>query len=67
MALAEARDSRDKPDALENAAFDLKAVNPNRADTTDKRTPAELMAFSHDKGKEADTALARLAALMAQP
>ena len=67
VALTEARDSRDKADALENAAFDIKAVNPNRADTTDKRTPAELMAFIHEKGREADTALARLAALMAQP
>jgi hypothetical protein len=63
-ALTEAREARDKADALENAAFDLKAVTPNRPDTTDKRTPAELMAFIGAKGKDADAALAKLAELM---
>lgn len=66
-ALTEAREARDKADAIENAAFDLKAVNPNRPDTTDKRTPAELMAFIDAKGKDADAALARRAVLMAEP
>jgi len=59
-----AREARDKADNIENTAYDLKAVNPNRADTTDKRTPAELMEFIDAKGKEADAALARLAAVM---
>lgn len=63
--LLEARESRDKAEAIENAAYDLKAVNPNRVDTTDKRTPAELMEFIKQKGLEADAALTRLAELTA--
>ena len=63
-ALTEGREARDKADTIENAAFDLKAVNPNRPDTTDKRTPAELMSFIEAKGKEADAALTRLASLI---
>ncbi len=65
--LTEAREARDKADAIENAAFDLKAVNPNRPDTTDKRTPVALMAFIEAKGKDADAALTRLEALMSAP
>lgn len=61
--LATAREARDKAENIENAAHDLKAVNPNRAGTTDKRKPAGLMEFIAAKGKEADQALSQLAAL----
>lgn len=56
----EAREFTAKADAIENAAYDLKAVNPNRVTTEDKRTPLELLDFIAVKGREADEALARL-------
>lgn len=40
--------------------FDLKAVNPNRKNTEDTRTPDELLAVIEAKGKEASAALAVL-------
>lgn len=61
----EARESLAKGEAIENAAYDLKAVNPNRVSTEDKRTPAQLIDFIADKGREADGALAKLRGLVA--
>jgi hypothetical protein len=55
-----------KGEAIEDAVYDLKAVNPNRATDEDTRTPAELLDFIADKGREADAALARLGNLVAQ-
>ena len=43
--------------AIENAVYDLKAVNPNRVNTEDLRTPLELLAAIAEKGREADAAL----------
>ncbi len=62
----EARETQAKADSIEDAAFDLKAVNPNRVSQEDKRTPQELLAFIAQKGLEADTALEQLSRLAAQ-
>ncbi len=59
-----ARENTAKAEAIENAAFDLKAVNPNRVTIVDNRTPNELLAAITEKGKEADAALARLGSLI---
>ena len=64
------RDSREndaKAQTLEDAVYDLKAVNPNKADVSDKRTAAELIEVIQSKGKDADAALGRLRALIAEP
>lgn len=61
----EARETDAKAEAIENAAYDLKAVNPNRKSDEDKRTPAELLDFIGNQGKDADAALARLRELVA--
>jgi type I restriction enzyme M protein len=58
-----ARESLAKAESIENAVYDLKAVNPNRASEEDTRTPAELLDFIAAKGREADAALGRLRAL----
>jgi type I restriction enzyme M protein len=65
--LREARETDAKAQSIEDAVYDLKAVNPNKPDVSDKRTPAELISFIQEKGREADAALARLQALMTQP
>lgn len=59
-----ARESLAKAESIENAVYDLKAVNPNRVSDEDTRTPAQLLDFVADKGREADAALARLRALI---
>jgi len=56
----EARESLSKAEIIENAAFDLKAVNPNRVTKEDKRTPVQLLDFIAAKGQEAETALKAL-------
>lgn len=60
----DARESLAKAEAIEDAAYDIKAVNPNRADDEDKRSPAELLDFIDRKGREADAALSRLRVLI---
>jgi len=60
----EIRDNLNKAQEIEDTIYDLKAVNPNRKSTQDTRTPAELLDFIDQKGKEADAALARLRALI---
>ena len=49
-----------KAKAIEDGAFDLKAVNPNRKNEEDQRTPAELLDFLEAKGREVTEALAGL-------
>lgn len=61
----QARENQSKAQEIEDAVFDLKAVNPNRVSEQDTRTPAELLDFIADKGKEADAALGRLRGLVA--
>jgi type I restriction enzyme M protein len=62
-----ARESLAKAESIENAVYDLKAVNPNRASEEDTRTPAQLLDFVAAKGREADAALARLRHLISDP
>ena len=45
---------------IEEKGFDLKAVNPNAKDTTDKRTPTELLDVIETKGREVAASLAAL-------
>ncbi len=54
------RENRNKAETIENAIYDIKAVNPNAKDTTDKRTPNELLEFIDEKSKEVVSALQRL-------
>ena len=61
----EAREALAKAEAIENAAYDLKAVNPNRVTTEDRRTRAELLQEIAAKGREVDTAMASLQKLVA--
>lgn len=67
---AKAREGREafaKAEAIENAAYDLKAVNPNRVTVEDQRTPVELLLEVETKGREADAALAHLRAMLNDP
>jgi hypothetical protein len=60
----EARESLAKGDSIENAVYDLKAVNPNRVTKEDKRTPDQLLEFIAAKGLEADASLKALRGLI---
>jgi type I restriction enzyme M protein len=60
---SQTRENRNKAETIENAIYDIKAVNPNTKDTTDKRTPAELLEFIAGKSKEVQIALDRLKAI----
>lgn len=57
---AEARELNAKAQAIEDAVYDLKAVNPNAKNDEDKRTPGELIALIRAKGREVEEALAVL-------
>jgi type I restriction enzyme M protein len=61
--LKEARDATNKADDIENAVYDLKAVNPNRQADVDRRTPAELLDLIEAKGREVAEAVAALRAM----
>ncbi len=63
--LRDARDAQAKAEGIEEAVYDLKAVNPNRTNNEDTRTPAELLDIIDAKGREADAALSRLRELLA--
>lgn len=56
----EAREFDGKAEDIENAAYDLKAVNPHKTPDADNRTPEELIDLIEAKGKEIAEALARL-------
>lgn len=56
----QARENRVKAETIENAIFDIKAVNPNAKDITDKRKPLELLEFITEKSNEVQIALGRL-------
>ena len=64
-ALREVREIEAKAVAIENAVYDLKAVNPNRRVEEDTRTPSEIIAAIEARGREADAALSRLQVLLA--
>ncbi|MGB8646626.1 MAG: N-6 DNA methylase [Anaerolineae bacterium] len=57
---AEARELMSKAQAIQDAVYDLKAVNPNAKADEDVRTPEELVARIREKGREAEAALAEL-------
>jgi type I restriction enzyme M protein len=64
IAEREARANQAKGQEIEDAVYDLKAVNPHRKTEEDTRTPSELLDFIAEKGCEADAALARLRKLV---
>ncbi len=49
-----------KAKEIEDAVFDLKAVNPNKKPVVDTRTPEELLDLIEAKGREIAEALATL-------
>lgn len=59
-----AREATAKAQAIEDAVYDLKAVNPREKKATDTRTPAELLEAIAEKGREVDAALERLRSLL---
>lgn len=59
---AEARELANKAQAIEDAVYDLKAVNPNAKSVEDTRTPDELLDFIELKGREVAEALSALRA-----
>ncbi|MFL5801384.1 MAG: hypothetical protein ACJ8CR_06540 [Roseiflexaceae bacterium] len=50
--------------AINAKNYDLKAVNPNAPDDSDRRTPEELLAIIDAKGREVEEALAPLRELV---
>lgn len=56
----ESKDLAAKAKEIEDAVYDLKAVNPNRKPVVDTRTPEELMDIIEAKGREVAEALAAL-------
>lgn len=59
-----AREATAKAQTIEDAVYDLKAVNPREKKVTDTRTPAQLLETIAEKGREVDAALERLRALL---
>jgi type I restriction enzyme M protein len=57
---AEVRELNNKAQAIEDAIYDLKAVNPNAKSEEDTRTSEELLDFIEAKGHEVADALAVL-------
>lgn len=62
----EARVAANRADAIENAVYDLKAVNPHRKADVDTRTPEQLLDVIESKGREVAEAVAALRALTAR-
>jgi type I restriction enzyme R subunit len=60
----ETRDLRGRVQAIEDAVYDLKAVNPHAKRDGDTRTPEELLDLIEVKGREVADALATLRRLM---
>lgn len=56
----ESRELAAKAKEIEDAFYDLKAVNPNRKPDVDERTPEQLMEIIEAKGREIVEALAAL-------
>jgi type I restriction enzyme M protein len=63
----ESRDFAATAKEIEDAIYDLKAVNPHKRPVMDKRTPAELIEIVAAKGKEVADALAALLSLEQRP
>ncbi|MFO0875671.1 MAG: N-6 DNA methylase [Phycisphaerales bacterium] len=62
--LKQAREASAKADSIENAVYDLKAVNPNRKADVDTRTPAQLLDVIESRGAEVAKAIAELRELL---
>jgi type I restriction enzyme M protein len=60
----EARDLRAKAENIENAVYDLKAVNPNAKAEEDTKTPEQLLNIIAAKGREVEEALTALRATL---
>jgi len=56
----EAKDTAAKAKEIEDAVYDLKAVNPNKKPVVDTRTPAQLLDIIEAKGREIQEALEAL-------
>ncbi len=56
----DAKELLNKAKEIEDAVYDLKAVNPNKKSVTDSRTPKEIVEIIESKGKEISEALAIL-------
>jgi type I restriction enzyme M protein len=56
----QAKAATTKAKEIEDAVYDLKAVNPHKKAIVDERTPEELLALIEAKGKEVAAALALL-------
>ena len=56
----EAREAAAKASDIENAVYDLKAVNPHKKPVVDTRTPEELLDIIEEKGQQVAQALAVL-------
>jgi type I restriction enzyme M protein len=61
--MREARDFAATAKEIEDAVYDLKAVNPHRKQDVDERTPEQLMDIIEAKGREIAEALAVLRAV----
>jgi type I restriction enzyme M protein len=59
-----ARDLEIKAADIDAAVYDIKAVNPHAANTTDQRTPNEIIADIQEQGRIVSEALARLKGMM---
>jgi type I restriction enzyme M protein len=55
---SEARELNARAEAIENAVYDLKAVNPHAKGNVDMRTPEELLYIIEAKSREVHEALA---------
>jgi type I restriction enzyme M protein len=62
--LRDAREADAKATQIENAVYDLKAVNPHRVVEEDTRTPLEIIQSIEEKGRDAAAALSRLQELL---
>ncbi len=59
----DARELRNRAQAIDDVAYDLKAVNPNSIVEEDTRTPEDLLNIIEQKGKEVAGALSALRGL----
>lgn len=59
-----AREALNNAEAIEDAVYDLKAVNPREKKILDARTPSQLLDAIAERGKEVEAALDRLRALL---
>ena len=59
----DARELRNRAQAIDDAVYDLKAVNPNSIVEEDTRTPEDLLNIIEQKGREVAEALSALRGL----